>query len=53
MCTIRLDIGSSSVKAAILDVKTGRSLTASHSPRQEVAINALVQGFAKQDPKTR
>lgn len=44
------DIGSSSVKASIVDHKTGKCLCSTHFPKQEMAIASPQPGFAEQDP---
>lgn len=45
-----LDVGSSSVKAALLDAETGKPLASAFSPETEMAIEAPQPGFAEQDP---
>jgi xylulokinase len=45
------DIGSSSVKAALLDAESGKALAAAYSPASEMAIDAPRAGFAEQDPE--
>lgn len=47
-----LDIGSSSVKAAILDGETGKTLASAFSPKEELAIGAPQPGWAEQHPDT-
>jgi xylulokinase len=49
--TIGYDIGSSSVKAALLDVETGKCLATAISPAQEMPMQAPVAGWAEQDPE--
>lgn len=49
--TIGYDIGSSSVKAALLDVETGKCLATAISPSQEMPMLAPVAGWAEQDPE--
>lgn len=49
--TIGYDIGSSSVKAALLDVDSGRCLATAVSPAQEMPMYAPVAGWAEQDPE--
>ncbi|MBW8684016.1 xylulokinase [Chitinophaga rhizophila] len=49
--TIGYDIGSSSVKAALLDVETGKCLATAISPEQEMPMLAPVAGWAEQDPE--
>lgn len=44
------DIGSSSVKAALLEVKTGKPVATVFSPATEMAISSPKPGFAEQDP---
>jgi xylulokinase len=50
MKTLGIDIGSSSVKVAILDVETGKRVTAVTLPEKEMPIEALQSGWAEQDP---
>ncbi|HQQ96407.1 MAG TPA: FGGY family carbohydrate kinase [Cyclobacteriaceae bacterium] len=45
-----IDIGSSSVKASVVDAATGRRLAATQSPESEMAIDAPQAGWAEQDP---
>jgi xylulokinase len=45
-----LDIGSSSVKAALLDASTGRVVAQATSPSTEMAIEAPQPGWAEQHP---
>ena len=45
-----LDIGSSSVKACLLDADSGKVVAAAQSPREEMRIDAPQPGFAEQDP---
>jgi xylulokinase len=49
--TIGYDIGSSSVKAALLDIETGKCLATAISPAQEMPMHAPVAGWAEQDPE--
>lgn len=51
MYSLGLDIGSSSIKAAIMDLKNGKVLAEGYYPKEEMAINAPMQGFAEQDPE--
>lgn len=44
------DIGSSSVKAALLEIDSGRPVATAFSPAAEMAIDAPQPGFAEQDP---
>lgn len=45
-----LDIGSSSVKAALVDVVTGRCVSTDFYPHQEAPIKAVRSGWAEQRP---
>lgn len=45
-----LDIGSSSIKASVVDAATGLSLCAAQSPEEEMPMLALQNGWAEQDP---
>lgn len=46
-----IDIGSSSVKCAVVDVDTGECVGSAFSPKTEMQIHAPQQGFAEQDPQ--
>jgi xylulokinase len=45
-----LDIGSSSIKASLVDVATGASVTSAQSPSEEMQMLAVKPGWAEQDP---
>ena len=45
-----IDLGSSSVKAALLDVETGACAGSAFHPETEMPIRAPQPGFAEQDP---
>lgn len=45
-----LDIGSSSIKAVLVDIKTGKSLDVVDEPKEEMGIHAQKNGWAKQKP---
>ena len=45
-----LDVGSSSVKAALFDAESGRRLGEAVSPDSELPINSPQTGWAEQDP---
>jgi xylulokinase len=45
-----LDIGSSSVKASVVDVATGRSIALAQSPQEEMPMVSVQTGWAEQDP---
>ena len=44
------DVGSSSIKAALIDCATGRAAGEAASPKTELAIAAPHPGWAEQDP---
>jgi len=44
------DVGSSSIKAALMDAETGQVLAAATSPDKELDIIAKQSGWAEQDP---
>jgi xylulokinase len=46
------DIGSSSVKAAIVDAESGKAIATAYSPETELEIIALHPGWAEQHPET-
>ena len=46
-----IDVGSSSVKASLLDIQTGRCAGSAFFPKTEQKINAPQPGFAEQDPQ--
>ncbi len=50
MYTLGYDVGSSSVKAAILNVETGIVEARAFSPKKEMPITAVRPGWAEQDP---
>lgn len=46
------DIGTSSVKASIVDAATGKSVAADYYPKSEAPIKTLQPGWAEQDPES-
>lgn len=50
MLLLGYDIGSSSVKAALVDAATGRCVASDFFPRHEAPIKALKAGWAEQAP---
>ena len=46
-----LDIGSSSIKASIVDADTGQSIASAQSPAEEMPMLAVQPGWAEQDPE--
>ncbi|MEZ5070887.1 MAG: FGGY family carbohydrate kinase [Bacteroidales bacterium] len=51
MVLLGYDVGSSSVKASLIDADTGRCLASSFWPKKEMKINAPEAGWAEQDPE--
>ncbi len=45
-----LDIGSSSIKATLVDADTGTSVSSAQSPNEEMPMLAVQPGWAEQDP---
>jgi xylulokinase len=50
MHLLGIDVGSSFVKASVLDAETGRCVGAASSPDQEMTIASPKPGWAEQDP---
>ena len=50
MYSIGYDIGSSSIKAALVETATGKSIAVVNEPKIEMKILALENGWAEQDP---
>ena len=50
MYLLGYDVGSSSVKASLIEVNTGRTVAGDFYPRAEAPIKALRQGWAEQSP---
>jgi len=46
-----LDIGSSSVKAALVEVSSGKSIGVEQEPKEEMGMVALKNGWAEQNPE--
>jgi xylulokinase len=51
MYLIGYDIGSSSVKASIIEASTGNCLASAFYPKTEMAIKAVKPGWAEQNPE--
>ncbi len=47
---IGFDIGSSSVKATLLEINSGKSVASAFSPESEMPMRSSQTGFAEQDP---
>lgn len=52
MYSLGIDVGSSSVKVALLDIETGKCVSSSTNPKTEAPIKALQKGWAEQDPQS-
>ncbi len=50
MKLLGIDLGSSSIKASLLDVETGRFVGSATSPETEMVIASPEPGFAEQNP---
>lgn len=50
MYVLGYDIGSSSVKAALVEIETGRTVASDFYPKVEMAMHAEQAGWAEQDP---
>ncbi|MBN2712069.1 MAG: hypothetical protein JXR97_06485, partial [Planctomycetes bacterium] len=46
-----IDLGSSSVKASVLDAASGRAVASAFYPENEQPIDASRSGFAEQSPR--
>lgn len=51
MYLLGYDLGSSSIKATLLDAESGEVAAAATCPKREMAINAPQSGWAQQDPE--
>ena len=47
-----LDIGSSSIKASLVEVNTGKSISVVQQPKKEMSIIAYKNGWAEQNPNS-
>ena len=52
MYSLGIDVGSSSVKVALLDIAGGKCVCSSTNPKSEAPIKALRKGWAEQDPQS-
>lgn len=50
MYSLGIDVGSSSVKVSLMDIKSGACLLSSTNPSKEMPIDAPQSGWAEQDP---
>ena len=51
MYILGYDIGSSSVKATLMEAESGRAVASAASPKKEMEIIATAPGWAEQDPE--
>ncbi len=51
MQTLGYDLGSSSVKASVIDTETGKCIASAFYPKEEMPIIAPKPGWAEQDPE--
>lgn len=51
MYLLGYDIGSSSVKAALVDAVTGKTMASDFYPKTEMSMQAIQAGWAEQDPE--
>jgi xylulokinase len=51
MFLLGYDVGSSSIKATLLEAETGRVLAAATSPKTEMEMSAVKAGWAEQSPE--
>lgn len=51
MFLLGYDIGSSSVKASLVNAETGKCVSSAFSPKTEMDIKAVKSGWAEQDPQ--
>jgi len=51
MYYIGYDIGTSSIKASLIEAKTGKSMGTAQEPEQEIPIDAVQNGWAEQNPE--
>ena len=50
MYYLGLDIGSSSIKAALVEISTGKSIGVVQEPKEEMVMFAQKNGWAEQKP---
>ena len=50
MYLLGIDVGSSSVKASVVDGASGKCIASAFYPKQEMKITALQAGWAEQAP---
>ena len=51
MLLLGIDLGTSSIKASVIDAETQQWITSAQYPEQEVGITSLQTGWAEQSPE--
>ncbi len=51
MYLLGYDVGSSSVKASLVDVASGKCISSAFFPKQEAPIKSIRPGWAEQNPE--
>ena len=51
MYYLGLDIGSSSIKVALVEASGGKSVLVVHEPKEEMSMTALKSDWAEQNPE--
>jgi xylulokinase len=46
------DVGSSSIKASLIDIESGKLAASDFYPKEEMKIHSLHPGWAEQDPES-
>lgn len=52
MYSLGIDVGSSSVKVALLETESGKCVASATNPKSEAPIKSPEKGFAEQDPRS-
>ena len=52
MYSLGIDVGSSSVKVALLDIESGKCVSSATNPKSEALIYSTQKGWAEQDPQS-
>ena len=51
MYSLGIDLGSSFIKVALVDLSTGQTVQLVHTPDTELEMISLAPGWAEQDPE--